>query len=108
MDSDLDFFENGIVERLDMKPLAFGVNKYIRGPIVWLRGLNEIVSGRDSDHDIAPLFFQGSIHRVPDESSPLSPPDIAERRSHFTRKQCGNLVFESFQLPVGERKVIGI
>ena len=57
VDADLEFLENRIVQRFDLKSLPFGINKDIRRTVVRLSGLNQIVPGRNADNDVAALLL---------------------------------------------------
>src|SRR5688572_114913 len=108
MDTDFDFFENRIVQRLDLQSLSLRIHEDISRSIVRLRRLYQIVSGRNSDHDIAPRRLQRGIHCVADKTHALSPPDVARSRSQFFGYQTRDLVFEAFQPAVGEGEILRI
>src|SRR6187397_2093773 len=93
-------FEDWIVERFDWGLNSFAVDKDVCGPIVGLCRLDEIVSNGDADHDIAARLLQRRVHRVPDESPTLAPPDIAQRCAKLFREHFRDLVLKALQLLV--------
>src|SRR5205814_10081603 len=103
-----DFLENRIVERCDLKSLAFGIHKDIRRPVVRRRGPNQIVAGRHADYDVATPLLQGGVHGVSDEPPALSPPDVAGGRVQVSGDHVSDLVLEALQLSVGKGEILRI
>src|SRR5262245_55347618 len=108
MHANLEFLENRIIKRSKLQSFTFRINENIGRPIVRLRRPYQIISARDADNDVAPRLLQRRVHRVPDETSTLSPPYIAWNRTEFFGDQTCDLVLKSFEPAVGKRKILRI
>ncbi len=104
VNADLELAQNRVIERADLEPAVFPIEKDIGGAVVGLGRQDKLVAAGNAHHHIT-----GSLPQcVPDEAASLRPPGVTDASVQFRGDQLRDLVLEPFLPPIGIGKVVRV
>src|SRR5688500_7490776 len=99
-----DVLEDRVVEGSGLDPAIRAADENVGGPVIETRCVSQLEAARYASYDIADAGPQ----RAAEKTSPLRPPGIFHRPSHFRGYKVGDLVLETLEFIVGKREVVRV